>query len=161
MAGSGSWWQRLRRALGLPAGGGGFAGLRAAHLRLGRRGERLACRLLRESGLAILARNYGGAHGEIDIVAREGNVLCFVEVKTRRRAGAARPGAAVGAEKRRRLRRTARQYLREAGWPAVPYRFDIVELLLAGRRPRELGWHRGAFTDREDRPGDAWHAPAD
>ena len=51
-----------------------FAVRRSAHLRLGRRGERLAQRLLRELGLDLLVRNYRGPNGEIDLVARDGEV---------------------------------------------------------------------------------------
>ncbi|MBT4819215.1 MAG: YraN family protein, partial [Lentisphaerae bacterium] len=65
-------------------------------MRLGRRGERIAARLLREVGYDVLARNFRAEAGEIDIVARDGETLCFVEVKTRRRIGKARPAAAVG-----------------------------------------------------------------
>ena len=125
-----------------------FGGRRAAHLRLGTRGERLACRLLEELGLEILARNYAGPDVEIDIAAREDGVLCFIEVKTRHRALFARPGAAVGYEKRKRLVRTAHLYLREIGRPPIPYRFDIVEIIL-DRRLRDIRLHRNAFTEND------------
>ena len=124
-----------------------FRRLRAAHLRLGRRGEKLAARLLRELGVDVLVRNYRGNSGEVDIVAREQGVLCFVEVKTRRRLYRSRPGEAVGRGKRERLIRTAHQYLREIGRPAIPYRFDVVELVLDGRRVRDVRYLRGAFTE--------------
>ena len=128
-----------------------FAARRAAHLRLGRRGERLAARLLRELGLEVLVRNYRGPHGEIDIVAREGDVLCFVEVKTRRRAVHSRPADAVGRAKRRNLVRTAHRYLREIGRPDILYRHDIVEIVLEGRRVRDARYWRRAFTDEDAR----------
>ena len=129
-----------------------FAARRAAHLRLGRRGERLARRLLPELGLEFLTRNYAGDKGEIDLVAREGAVLCFIEVKTRHRQRLARPADAVGPEKRRRLVKTAHQYLRELGRPPVRYRFDIVEVVFAGTRCVDLRYHRNAFTEAEIRP---------
>jgi putative endonuclease len=127
-----------------------FAVLRAAHLRLGRRGERLAARLLHELGVEVLVRNYRCPAGEIDIVAREGEVLCFVEVKTRRRAVGSRPADAVGRAKRERLIRAAHHYLREIGRPALLYRFDIVELLLAGFRVGQARFWRQAFAEQED-----------
>ena len=130
-----------------------FAIRRAAHLRLGRRGESLAARLLSELGLEILARNYSCAAGEIDIVARDGERLCFVEVKTRRRAISSRPADAVGREKRRRVIRAAHRYLREIGWPDIVYRFDIVEILLAGRQVTDARHWRGAFSEERNRPG--------
>jgi putative endonuclease len=125
-----------------------FTTRRAAHLRLGARGERIACRLLEELGLEILARNYAGPHGELDIVAREEGVLCFVEVKTRHRALFARPGAAVGPEKRRNIVQTSRLYLREIGRPPIPHRYDIVEIILDARL-RDIRYHRNAFTEAD------------
>lgn len=65
---------------------------RAAHLVLGRRGEEAAVRLLLAKGYTILARNWRIRSGELDIVARDGRTLVFVEVKTRRRSGFYRPG---------------------------------------------------------------------
>jgi putative endonuclease len=125
----------------------GFGKRRAAHLRLGTRGERIAVRLLRELGLDVLARNYGGPHGEIDIVARAGTTLCFVEVKTRHHRTNSRPADAVGREKRRRIIRTAHQYLRELGFPSLVYRYDIVEVILVGRRVTDLRYWRNAFQE--------------
>ena len=129
-----------------------FAKRRAVHLRLGQRGERLAVRLLRELGLDILARNYRGPHGEIDIVARDQGMLCFVEVKTRRRAWLSRPADAVRGAKRRNLIHTAHRYLRELTNPELPYRYDIVEALLDRWRLRELRYWRGAFTEPAEHP---------
>ena len=60
-----------------------------ARLSLGKRGEDLACRALRRRGYAVLARRYRTRWGEIDIVARDGDTLVFVEVKTRRSTGSA------------------------------------------------------------------------
>ena len=125
-----------------------FARRRAAHLRLGEHGERVACRLLTELGLEILARNYAGPHGELDIIAREDGVLCFIEVKTRHRLGLARPGAAVGTEKRKNLVHTAHQYLREIGRPPIPYRYDIIEIILDSRL-RDIRHNRNAFTEED------------
>ncbi|NOY80974.1 MAG: YraN family protein, partial [Kiritimatiellaeota bacterium] len=126
-----------------------FARRRAVHLRLGRRGERIAARLLAELGFDLLVRNYRCREGEIDLVARENQVLCFVEVKTRRRAGTRRPAEAVGRAKRRHIIRAAHRYLREIGRPPVPHRFDIIEVILSGGVLRNLRLHRGAFTDEE------------
>jgi putative endonuclease len=128
-----------------------FGRRRAAHLRLGRRGEGLAVRLLRELGADVLVRNVRYPGGEIDIVAREHDVLCFVEVKTRRRAVTARPADAVGQAKRRRIIRAAHSYLRELGWPDIPYRFDVVEILLADGRVADARYWRGAFTEQPER----------
>jgi putative endonuclease len=128
-----------------------FARRRAAHLRLGRRGERIACTLLRRLGLDVLTTNYRTAHGEVDIVAREDTTLCFVEVKTRHRRGITRPADAVGREKRRRIVKAARQYLHEIGRPAILYRYDIVEVVFDGRALRTVRHWPTAFSE-EERP---------
>lgn len=130
-----------------------FAVRRAAHLRLGRRGERLALRLLRELGLDVLVRNYRGPGGEIDLVARDGEVLCFVEVKTRGRHVHSRPADAVGRAKRRRIVRTAHRYLRDIGSPQVRYRFDIVELVLHDGHLLDAQYWRQAFSEENDKGG--------
>ena len=93
---------------------------------LGELGERLACHELRRRGYAILARGYRTRHGEIDIVARDGDVLVFVEVKARtsRRYGTALD--AITVRKQRRVAAMARRYLAQAGWSERPCRFDVV-----------------------------------
>ncbi len=121
---------------------------RRTHLRLGRRGERLASALLRELGFSVLTRNYSGRHGEVDLVARRGGTLSFVEVKTRSHPHRGRPGAAVGPAKQARIIRTAHRYLRELGFPPVPYRFDVVEVVLHRRRLLAIHYWPGAFTEQ-------------
>jgi putative endonuclease len=83
--------------------------LRAALNRLlGNRGERHAARYLRGQGFRILARGYRTPLGEIDLIARDGDVLVFVEVKSRRQG---HPAEAVTLEKQRRLTLAALQFL--------------------------------------------------
>ena len=109
---------------------------------LGALGERLACHELRRRGYAILARSFRTRHGEIDIVARDGDVLVFVEVKTRasRRYGTALE--AVTAGKQRRIAAMARSYLARAGLGRAPVP------LRRGRsdrtQARRSGRHRGS-----------------
>lgn len=102
------------------------------HLRHGRLGEQAARRHLRRLGLKFLVANFRSARGEIDLIFRDGDCLVFVEVKSRSGEGWTRPAAAVNSAKRRRLARTALDYLRLLGNPPVRIRFDIVEVLLAG-----------------------------
>ena len=107
----------------------------AAPPALGLLGERLAADHLRRRGLEVIARNLRTAQGEIDIVAREGDALVFVEVKTRRAQPRARPlSPAVPLERlsrrqRQRLRRLAAAYLRETAavrpWATV-VRLDAI-----------------------------------
>ncbi len=122
--------------------------LRQTHLRLGRRGERTAARLLENTGCEILCRNYRAGRDEIDLVARENCILCFVEVKTRRYKPGIRPAEAVDAEKRRHIMRGARRYLREIGSPELPIRFDIIEVITQGYRIREIRQMKNAFRKK-------------
>ena len=126
-----------------------FNRFRRAHLRLGRRGEQWAAALLLERGFTLLTRNYAGKDGEIDLIVREGAKLCFIEVKTRRCYGRARPGAAVGPAKRERIIKTSHRYLRELGMPSLVYRFDVVEVVLQGRMLRGIHHWPGAFSEEK------------
>ena len=108
------------------------------HLQRGRIGEEAAQRYLRRSGLKFLLANYRTRRGEIDLIFRDRDCLVFVEVKTRSNEEWTRPAAAVNAEKRRRLSRTAFDYLRELKKPRLKFRFDVVEVLLEDGRVREI-----------------------
>jgi putative endonuclease len=122
----------------------------APHVELGRRGERLAAEHLRALGFEPVAsnfklnvgRNRRGAvvQNEIDLVAYEGPVLCFVEVKTRRSDWYAAPEANVDLRKQRQVTRAARAYRRLLGLQNAPHRYDVVPVLLPppgpdGREP--------------------------
>ena len=108
------------------------------HLRLGTRGENLACRFLKKSGYKILYRNFKGrTGGEIDVVCRDRDTLVFVEVKTRTREDFGRPLDAVDRDKRKRISRGGLAWLRLLGDPDILFRFDVVEVIIAeGREPR-------------------------
>ncbi|MEV4511389.1 YraN family protein [Dactylosporangium sp. NPDC049525] len=100
---------------------------------VGRYGERLAGRHLLARGLVLLDRNWRCPSGELDVVAREGPVLVFIEVKTRRGAKFGAPAEAVGAQKARRLRRLAGLWLAtHGGADRRQVRFDVVSVLLGG-----------------------------
>ena len=111
----------------------------------GRIGEDMAHRFLRARGCTVVARNYRtlSGSGEIDLVAWDGGKLAFVEVKTRGSEEFGPPESAVDAEKRERLQRAARDYLRRADIPWRDARFDIVSIVL-GKPPR-IEWLRDAF----------------
>ncbi len=97
---------------------------------LGKSGEDLACRELERRGYAILARRYRRRGGELDIIARDGATMVFVEVKTRegRRFGDA--AEAVTAIKRRRMVSLALDYLTRHRLADCPCRFDVVSIHL-------------------------------
>lgn len=81
-------------------------------------------------------------------MCREGNTLVFTEVKTRTRTDYGPPGRAVNAEKRRLLRHGAANWLRLLGRD-VPYRFDIVEIVLHGGQAPQITHRKKAFTMTE------------
>jgi putative endonuclease len=113
---------------------------------LGRDGEDLACDELRRLGYAILARRYRTRVGELDIVARDGETLVFVEVKARRSDEFGTPGEAVTWRKRRKLQSMATDFLSRGRLSAVSCRFDVVAITigLPGERPR-IEVYRAAF----------------
>ena len=97
---------------------------------IGESGEALAARFLREEGLEILAVNYWTRAGEIDIIAKEGETLVFVEVKTRSSTHVAQPERAVTRKKQRTINRVAEAYMRKNGLlHKVNARFDIVSVV--------------------------------
>ena len=114
---------------------------------LGPLGEDLAADYLERAGFRIHERNWRPktGRGELDIIASEGGVLVFVEVKTRSSEEWARPAAAVDAAKRRRLSLTAEDYLRQLEDRRVASRFDVVEVLLAGGEVRDVRHVINAF----------------
>jgi putative endonuclease len=110
----------------------------------GRAAETLAADHLRAKGLAILERNVRSRHGEIDLIARDGATLVFVEVRLRRPGRHGGAADSISAAKRRRLVAAAREY--HAHLPRTPEcRFDAVLLddLDAGR----IEWIRNAIED--------------
>ena len=96
---------------------------------LGLQGEAEAARFLKKNGFKILVPRYRCRFGEIDLVAREGDVLVFVEVKTRASADFGDPSQAVTPEKQKHMSRVALDYLRRLKNPKIPVRFDIVEVI--------------------------------
>ena len=104
---------------------------------LGSRGERVAEKFLRKSGYKILMRNYVPRRGgEVDVVCRVRGKreLVFVEVKTRSSEEFGAPHEAVNWRKRQRLIRSANEWLELLNQPDVTARFDIIEVLSAGKR---------------------------
>ncbi|HCS74067.1 MAG TPA: YraN family protein [Clostridiales bacterium] len=95
---------------------------------LGKWGEEQSCSFLEADGYRILRRNYKCRIGEIDIIARKGEQLVFVEVKTRRTASYGRPGEAVNYRKQAKLTGTALYFLNDTGWKDVSCRFDVLEV---------------------------------
>lgn len=124
-----------------------FSSSRPQHLRLGTRGENLACQFLKRSGYKILYRNFRGrTGGEIDLVCRDGDTLVFVEVKTRTREDFGRPFEAIDRDKQKRISRGGLAWLRLLNDPDILFRFDVVEVIMAEGAPPRLELLRNAFA---------------
>jgi putative endonuclease len=121
---------------------GAMTGVNAA---VGSYGERVAARALCAAGMTLLDRNWRDRAGELDIVARDGFVIVFCEVKTRRGDAFGSPGEAVGPAKQRRLRRLAAAWL--AAHPGVrgEVRFDVVEVRAQARGAAQVEHLRGVI----------------
>lgn len=132
-----SFWLRVAAYLGLNAD-------------VGQAGERVAARYLRRRGLRQVARNVRLGHGEIDLIAWEGQTLVFVEVKSRSAGSRAEITGLekIGAAKLRVLRRGCGRYLQRLQQAPESYRLDAVTVELRkrrwwGYRVTEVRWYVG------------------
>jgi putative endonuclease len=111
---------------------------------LGKLGENLACGELSRRGYEILARRYRTKYGEIDIVARDGQTIVIVEVKTRGGRGFGQGAEAVTGLKQRQMLRMGTEYLLRRRLADQPCRFDVVDVNIEGGVPR-IEIYRNAF----------------
>jgi putative endonuclease len=115
--------------------------------RSGADGEDQAVRFLQELGFRILERNFRTRFGEVDIIAADGGVIVFVEVKRRESAAHGTAAEFVSPAKMRRVVSAARVYAARNGLSEKPIRFDVVAIdVVEGRE--QLRHHRGAFDAR-------------
>ncbi len=112
---------------------------------LGLAGEQAAAEALVRAGYQILESRFRRRVGEIDIVAVDGDVVVFVEVKTRSGTGFGHPAEAITATKRHRMARAAQIYLGRKGWEERPCRFDVVEVLATAGRGMSVRHIEDAF----------------
>ena len=125
------FYKRFSRLLNTPQSLIGRDGERMRRMEIGQLGERIAAAQLKADGRKILYRNYRGPKGgEVDIVARDGDTLSFVEVKTRTRRGYGRPLDAVDVAKQELIERGANSWLHLLGTRDILWRFDVVEVIL-------------------------------
>jgi len=142
--------------------------LPAPHFELGRRGESLAIEHLEQAGYQIVAANFSLPIGrnrrdvvvnaELDIVAYDGPVLCFVEVKTRASDEFAPPQANVDLRKRRQIARAALAYRRMLGLVGVAYRYDVVTVVLADTERPRIQLIRNFWRDETRRRRSSYNA---
>ncbi|MDO8675401.1 MAG: YraN family protein [Candidatus Omnitrophota bacterium] len=100
---------------------------------LGRWGEERAAEFLKAKGYRILERNYKNKIGEIDVIASDGKILIFVEVKTRRSLAYGQPYDSVTRHKQMKIARVAFSYLKyRCGTVDVNARFDVISIVRDG-----------------------------
>lgn len=116
--------------------------------RLGALGEKAAAWTLRRSGYKIITRNYTCPAGELDIIARRGKLVVFVEVKTRASDFHAHPLENITRTKKRHIVRTARYFLKQKKWDSAEYRFDVITVVWGpGRKPEKIEHFEAAFDE--------------
>ena len=113
--------------------------------KLGPKGEELAAGYLQQQGYVILERNYRAKPGEIDIIARDGDTLCFVEVKTRKTLEFGTGLEAITTLKKRKLCQAALLYLTQNRRVDAKSRFDVVSILLSEGGRHEVELVKNAF----------------
>lgn len=130
---------------------------RSATGQIGKLGEHLAASFLKRKGFDLvlsnfkvpIGRNRLGVQisGEIDIVALEKDVLCFIEVKTRSSDDFSTPLSAVDLRKQRQITRTARVYRKIFNLQKMKFRYDVVGIVLNGKKAPKIEIFRGFWTD--------------
>ena len=125
----------------------------ARHLSVGLEGEDAAFFYLRRKGYTVVARRWssGEVPGDVDLIAWNGPMLCFVEVKTRTAHDLTPAETAVDRSKRAILRRLARRYVRQLSHAAPPVRFDVISVYLVPGEEREFVHFEAAFGWDEGR----------
>lgn len=115
---------------------------------LGQRGEDVAVKHLKRQGYRILDRNARFGKYEIDIIAREGDTVAFVEVKTRKPSEIADPEDNITLRKQSHIRAAAHEYIAREDDPETYYRFDVVAVLMPEDARPIVTLYRNAFEDQ-------------
>jgi putative endonuclease len=144
--------QRTLAGLDSLAGRRGRAASLPAHLLTGIEGEEAACFYLLRKGYTVVARRWsaGNLPGDLDLIAWQGALLCFFEVKTRTARDLTPAETAVDLHKRNVLRRLARQYVRQLPDNSAPQvRFDVISVYMEPGKASEFEHFDNAFGWRE------------
>ncbi|MFO7751645.1 MAG: YraN family protein [Desulfobacteraceae bacterium] len=110
----------------------------------GAQGEEEACSFLMSRGYRILEKNYTIRGAEVDIIARDGHTVSFIEVKKRTSLRKGRPAESVTPAKQKKIATAAMHYLKKMGWCDFRVRFDVVEIL-QGDSGTDIRLIRNAF----------------
>ena len=116
----------------------------AENLEFGKAAENAAAKFLESNGYKVIRRNYKTKFGEVDIIAKDKSVICFVEVKARHSRLFGEPKEAVSAVKQRQISKAAICYLKENNLLERAARFDVVSLLYTHDLP-EIDLVKDAF----------------
>jgi putative endonuclease len=129
--------------------------------RFGEIGEEIAARYLAKKGYRLVMANFtvqvgrnrrgAAVSGEIDLIALDGKVLCFVEVKTRRSDDFAAPAAAVDLRKQRQIIRAARGFRRTFYIGKIDFRYDVVSIVQRPREKPEVELFKNFWTEEKFR----------
>jgi putative endonuclease len=112
----------------------------------GHEGEDLACDYLLKKGLDIINRNYHyGKTGEIDIVAKDGDIIVFIEVKYRKNLEYGEPEYGITKNKMKQLRKLAEAYLFDKNITDTDCRFDVVAILELEKGKPKVNYYQNAF----------------
>ncbi len=111
---------------------------------LGMAGEREAVRFLKKNGCRIIETNYRNRLGEIDVIALDGDVIVFAEVKTREKGGPVSPKEAVTLRKQRKMVKVAESWLKEMKKTGSRARFDVIAIL-SENNDKRIEWVKHAF----------------
>ncbi|MBN1766177.1 MAG: YraN family protein [Sedimentisphaerales bacterium] len=114
-------------------------------IRLGRKGEKLARKYLKKQGYRHLRSNYSTKQGEIDIIMLDGDILVFVEVKTRRNEIFAPGEEAVNYHKQRKITAVARYFIQVYNLHEYPCRFDVVAVFMPDQGKPQIRHWQDAF----------------
>ena len=117
----------------------------SAHLITGKQGEKVAANYLKKNGYKIVDRNYHCKFGEIDIIALEGDLLTFIEIKTRSSREHIPPEFTVTKHKQSKIKRSALHYLGKHGIENRDCRFDIVAITLE-KGKKDIVLYKNAFS---------------
>ena len=112
---------------------------------LGETGEAIASKFLEKNGYTILAQNYRRRFGEIDIIAREGDNLVFIEVKTRTGVSHGHPLDAITFKKQKQISKVAQCYLAEKNLFDTAARFDVISVIISKNSPVNIEVVTNAF----------------
>ncbi|MBF0224085.1 MAG: YraN family protein [Desulfobacterales bacterium] len=113
--------------------------------KLGQQGESIAEKFLLSQGYSIIEKNYRTRFGEIDIIAKDNNYICFIEVKLRKTKSFGCPKDSVNYGKQRKISMTAMDYLKKSGQNNQKARFDVVSISISDTNEHQIEIIKNAF----------------